>query len=124
MNIPGANLLSFALSVIGSQTVTWHRANGRIENELGQWMTQYAPAVEVAGSWQSVDRTKYTALGLDLAKTYYNFYASVPIEGIQREVSPDLLDFKGRRHEVVNVLDWSAQDGWRGVMVVDVGPVP
>lgn len=122
--IPGVNLLGLALGVIGGQLVRWHHANGRSENELGQWVTAYDAPVDVIGSWQAVDRTRYTAMGLDLAKTYATFYASVAIEGIQREASPDLLDFNGRRHEVANLLDWSAQDGWRGVLVVDVGPVP
>jgi len=124
MIIPGSNLLNIALGVIGTQSVLWRQATGRTENRLGQWITAYADPVPVKGSMQSVDRMKYQTLGLDLAKSYYNLYISQPIEGIARGESPDLIDYNGRRHEVVNVLDWSPQDGWRGVMVVDVGPVP
>lgn len=122
--IPGANLLGLALSVIGTQTATWHRAASRAQNDAGQWVTIYATPVNVRGSWQSVERTKYQALGLDLAKAYFNFYSPAPIQGLGRGTSPDLLDFNGRRHEVVNGLDWVPQNGWRGVMVVDVGPAP
>ncbi|AZD85007.1 hypothetical protein KS461_10075 [Pseudomonas chlororaphis] len=124
MIIPGSNLLNIALGVIGTQAATWHQAIGRTENKLGQLVADYADPVTVQGSMQSVDRMKYQALGLDLAKSYYNFYASTPIDGIARGESPDLIDYNGRRHEVVNVLNWSPQDGWRGVMIVDVGPVP
>ena len=124
MMIPGTNLLGLALTVLGTQTVTWHRAASRAQNEAGQWVTAYDAPVSVRGSWQSVERAKYQTLGLDLAKTYFNFYSAAPIKGVSRGTSPDLLDVNGRRHEVVAVLDWVPQDGWCGVMVVDVGPAP
>lgn len=122
--IPGGSLLGLALNVTGTQTVTWHSAAARTQNDAGQWVTTYDIPVRVRGSWQSVERIKYQALGLDLAKTYFNFYSAAPIKGAGRGTSPDLLDFNGRRHEVINVLDWAPQDGWCGVTVVDVGPAP
>lgn len=123
MIVPGANLLNMALGVIGAQTVIWRAYAGRTENALGQWVTTYADPVPLRGSWQPLDRTKYEALGLDLSRTYHNFYASAGIDGINRGESPDLIEYQGRRHEVVNELDWRGQDGWRGVLVIDVGAI-
>ncbi|MCO8160974.1 hypothetical protein NJC38_02255 [Pseudomonas sp. 21LCFQ010] len=122
--IADLNILGLALGVIGTQELVWHQANGRRQNDQGQWITLYEPPKPVSGSLQAVDRTRYQALGLDLARRYCLFYGTVPLKGTERGESPDLLDFAGRRHEVVNDLDWIAQAGWQGVLVVDTGPVP
>lgn len=122
--IANLNILDLALGVIGSQQVFWHQATGRSQNAQGQWITRYDPPQPITGSLQAVDRTRYQALGLDLARRYRVFYGTAPIKGVERGQTPDLLDYDGRRHEVVNDLDWRRQAGWQGVLVVDVGPVP
>lgn len=122
--IAGMNLMALALSVVGTQSVTWHRANGRTQNAQGQWMTSFDAPIIVDGSVQAVNRVRYQAMGLDLARRYSTFYGTAPIKGMERGQSPDLIDYNGRRHEVVNDQDWIPQAGWCGVLVVDTGPVP
>ena len=122
--IAGMNLMDVALGVVGTQSVTWHRASDRTQNAQGQWITAYDAPLTVRGSMQAVDQVKYQAMGLDLTRRYSAFYGTAPIKGTERGQSPDLLDYNGRRHEVVNELDWLPQAGWCGVLVVDIGPVP
>lgn len=122
--IADMNLMELALSVVGTQSVTWHHANGRTQNAQGQWIVTYDAPIIVHGSVQAVDRVKYQSMGLDMARRYCVFYGTAPIKGVERGQSPDLLDYNGRRHEVVNELDWLPQAGWCGVLVVDTGPVP
>lgn len=124
MMIPGSNLLGMAFSLIGTEEVAWHRYVKRTENELGEWVSQHLLPVPARGSVQPLDRAKYSDLGLDLAKSYFTLYTSSPIGGVDRQKAPDLVDYNGRRHEVVDVLDWTSLDGWRSVLLIDIGPVP
>lgn len=122
MIVPGSNLLNLAMGVIGAQAAVWYRATGRTQNDMGQYVTSYADPIIVRGSMQPLDKPKYEALGLDMARVHWVFYTSHPIEGVSRGESPDYLEYNGRRLEVVDEANWFVADGWRGLILVDEGP--
>lgn len=121
MIVPGSNLLSIALGVIGSQSIQLTRFVSRVQNARGDWVNTYAAAVPVEGSWQPVDARSYQALGLDVKKRYFNFYAQEPIAIVARDAAPDVAARNGRRYETVGDTPWRDVDGWAAAMFVDVG---
>lgn len=121
MMVPGPNLLRIAGRVIRFQRALWRAWTGRTENHLGQWVSEYGPPVTIRGSWQPVQRDRYEQQGLEFARKYVNFYTSHPIRGIETDRGSDLIDYRGRRYEVVDVEPWDAEDGWSHVLLVDIG---
>lgn len=116
----GFNLLQLASGAIGFQQATWLAFQSRVANARGIWESVYAAPVTISGSWQPVGESTIKDLGLDTAKKYYNFYTSNPIDNVQRGEAPDRLIYEGRTYEVVGHADWYTQNGWRGIMCVDV----
>jgi len=119
--IPGINLLSIALGAIASQTGQWLKFMGNTQNSQGQDIPQYYPAETVIGSFQSTDARTIADMGLDVTAKYRTFYSSTQIAITDRGTSPDLLIFYGRKYQVAGELDWINQDGWKGVVLVDIG---
>ncbi|MFY3543101.1 phage collar protein [Achromobacter xylosoxidans] len=120
--IPGINLLGIAAGVIAQQAPVWLKFKARTQNERGQWVNEYEAPQPIQGCWQPVGESTIRDLGLDTAKRYHNLYTSHPIDNVQRGAAPDQLIYGGRRHDVVGGADWYTQDGWRGILCVDVGP--
>lgn len=118
MNIPGANLLKIAFTVIAQQTVGYLKATGRTVNAVQQQVTTYASSVLIKGSFQPVPRSLYEVNGLDFQKVYYTFYSSMNIIDIQRDVSADQITFNSATYQVLSSNDWFAVDGWKGVLCV------
>lgn len=122
--IPGSNLLGLALTVIGSQLVNYRAFTGRATNAAGLDVSTYAAGVPRRGSFQPVPRQYFAQMGLEYTKEYCNWYD--PAAGIQdlgRDVSGDLIIFGGKTWEALSANDWSAVDGWSGVLFVCKGPV-
>lgn len=115
------NLLGSASSVIGFQVLRWFSFEGRTQNERGHWESTYIDKGDIRGSWQPVDTTTIQNLGLDAKKQYHNFYSSSPINVFGRNESPDYFVIDSRKHEVIGGSEWYAQNGWRGILCVDVG---
>lgn len=122
MAIPGSNLLVEALGVIASQTVSYIRYAARAPNAIGQYITTYAAAESVQGSFQPVPRSLYQQQGLDYQKSYWNFYVPNAVIDVTRDVSGDQLSFQGRKYQCESVTPWYSIDGWNAVLCVDVGP--
>lgn len=120
MNIPGVNLLALAQTVIGTQAVQYFRFLSRTNNAIGQFVSSFAAPVTINGSFQPVPRQKYAEMGLDMARDYAYFYSTTPIEDVGRDRAGDQLVFNGFRWEVSGRNDWTAIDGWNGVLVVRV----
>lgn len=120
----GTNLLGLALAALGGQTVEWHRFKDRTQNSRGQWITEYHEPADIFGSWQPVDAQAVKELGLDTTKRYHNLYTSHPVDNVNRGQAPDLIIVNDRRHEVVGNTDWYQQNGWRGLLCVEVGNEP
>lgn len=121
MSIPGSNLLKSALTVIASQTVLYYKAQSRTANDIGQYVTLYAPAVSIRGSFQPVPKNLYQVYGLDFSKVYFTFYSLNDLIDIQRNVAADQIVFAGKRYQCESNNDWFAIDKWKGVLCVLVG---
>lgn len=121
MGVPGSNLLKSALTVIASQTVLYYRAESRTLNDIGQYVVTYAPAVSIRGSFQPIPKNVYRTYGLDLAKTYYTFYALNNLIDLQRDIAADQIIYNNQRFQCESNNDWFTIDGWKGVLCVLVG---
>lgn len=121
MSIPGSNLLNMCLTLIAKQAVTYYEFLSRAENAVGQDITTYEAPVTLYGSFQAVPKKLYELYGLDLQKEYSTFYASNDLLDINRDVSGDQIVYNSRRYQIESANDWYAQDGWKGVLCVDIG---
>lgn len=119
--IPGANLLSQALTVIAPSACLHFATTGRSLNSVGQWVSSYADPVSIFASVQAVPRNVYKMMGLDWQKSYVQFYSISLVQDLTRDTSGDLLEWNGRRYELQSKNDWRPIDGWAGVVGVDVG---
>lgn len=121
--IPGCDLLSDALSILGTQFVSYFRFKRRVDNEIGNYVTEYYDAVDLEGNLQPVPRQLYHDYGLDLNKIYYTFYASAHILDVQRNISGDKIVFQSNTYICESANDWFAIDGWVGILCVLVNPI-
>jgi hypothetical protein len=114
------NLLNMALTVIAPQAVEYYANTGRTTNAIGIDVAAYAAPVPMRGSLQPVPRTLYQANGLDYEKNYYTFYTPNNVLDVRRDVSGDQITYNGMRLQVLASNDWFPQDGWVGVLCVQV----
>lgn len=123
--IPGLNILSEALRLIGSQTVVYYKATNRTKTPAGLFVPQFAAGVAVTqGSLQAVARSKYQILGLELSKKYVTWFVpQVAVVSLERGTSGDQFEYNGERFQAESVTDWSGQDGWLEVLAVKIGDV-
>ncbi len=119
--IPGQNLLNMALTLIAKQVVIYYQFLSRSPNSVGQDVTNYAEPFEIVGSFQAIPRKEYYLYGLNLQKNYSTFYSSNNVLDIERDVSGDQLIYAGKRYQVESNNNWYAQDGWKGILVVEIG---
>lgn len=121
--IPGANLLSQALSVIAPQSVVYFAFTGRTVTATRREVSAYAAGVTInAGSVQAVPRTRYQAMGLDNSKSYVTWFVPRSVLGVERDRGTDQFAWAGRRYDVLAITPWFAQDGWVEILGIDVGP--
>lgn len=118
------NLLNAALTLIPPVTVQWSRATGRTQNAIGQWVTAYAVALPLTGSFQPLEKAKYEALGLDMNKHYFVLYGSKDLTAVERGESGDIIDFDGKRYQFEDAVDWFYYNGWKGIVCVEIGNTP
>jgi hypothetical protein len=126
MLVPGSNLLAMALTVIGSTPVDYFAFQSAETGPTGLDLTTYADKVTIStGSVQAVDKSRYTELGLDWAKTYRVWYVpELDAQSISRDPDDngDVFETLGRRHQAVGGTDWFGIDGWLSIIGVDIGP--
>ena len=119
--IPGINVLSMALTVIAPQTVLYYAFQGRVTNAAGLDVATYATPVEDSqGSVQPVERKLYQQFGLDLRKSYVNWFVSRAILDVARDVSGDQFVYAGSRYQCQSITNWKSQDGWVQVLAVEI----
>lgn len=119
MSVPGSNLLNRAFQLIAKQSVDYYQDIGRVNNEIGLDVTNYAPPATLTGSIQAVPLNNYEQLGLDFGRTYVNFYTNTLLFGVERDVSGDVFVFNGRVYQCRSVTNWKAIDGWNSVLAVE-----
>lgn len=114
MQLP--NLLNAALTLTGSQSFLYYQYTGRVDNGIGQDVTQYNAPIQISGSVQAVPRNLYAIYGLDFQKQYLTFFVSKHILDVERNVSGDKIQYAGATYQCTSQTDWNAQNGWTGVM--------
>lgn len=125
MNVPGSNLLSLALTVIGQQTVQYYVNTGKsITNDIMMKIPLLEGPKPVKGSVQSVSRKKMEEAGLDLAKNYVIFYTPRCVTDLQRDRAGDRFTYGGVSYQC-EVMDaaWFAMDGWNGVLAIKIDSI-
>lgn len=123
MLVPGGNILGVALGAIRAQLVGYHAWQSRAPDAKGVLKDVFAARVEIAGSMQPVSRDRVQFLGLDASKSYATLYAPGLAQPVSRDRGADKFDYAGRVYAAEGKTDWTAQDGWNGVLLVDVGAV-
>lgn len=120
MSFPGGNILSVALGLIPSQAVGWQRFLGIVTNAAGIDVPTWRAPVTIRGSFQPVSATLMQALGLDMTKNYATFYASQPMQDVDRDKTGDRLTYNGKTWQIISKTEWYPQDGWDGILCVEV----
>lgn len=111
--IPGVNLLSVALSVIQPQPIYWRQYKDRRQNALGNWINEFYPDALIRGSWQPMGANDAKEHGFDTAKEYFSLFTPHDIKEVARGASTDQIIVSGQLFDVVECIDWYAQDGWK-----------
>lgn len=124
MSFPGGNILLDALTLIDSQEVIWYSEQGRTLNAAGKYVNNYAAGVTVyAGSVQAVPRSNYIQNGLDFARNYVTWYVPLfDVQSLARMKGGDVFEWNNMRYQAINPNDWFAQDGWVGMLGIELGP--
>ena len=120
MSTPGSNLLNLAGRVIQFQKIELLPFVSRVKNEARVYVNSYGTPVPIKGSAQPVTATAYSALGLDRKKVYLMVWTSASIAGVGLDTSSDRIRYDNKIYKAVDDTDWKAQDGWMGLMFVEV----
>ena len=123
MTVPGSNVLARAARIISLATVQYSAWLSSTKT-AGVLVPTYATAVPIAASVQAVPRRLYAQWGLDFQRDYRILYTQAVLRDVQRDRTPDVIDFNGQRYNVESNTPWSAIDGWRECLVVRIGPTP
>lgn len=118
--IPGSNILSMALRVIGKQCFQYYAYTSRTLNSIGLYDAIYAPPIPLSGSVQPVPRDLYERYGLDFQRNYINVYLQRSVIDVSRDVSGDQIVFNGVTYQCLSKTPWDAIDGWDAVLCVQV----
>lgn len=120
MSVPGSNLLTQAFRMIARQPVQWLRYQGMTKNAAYIEVPSWADPVDIAGSFQPIDRNLYQALGLDWTKNYANFFYENTFQDVTRDVTGDRLVYGGKTYQIESKQPWFLQDGWEKVLCIEV----
>jgi hypothetical protein len=124
MSVPGSNILLTALTAIGSTSVNYFQNLGFVTNSAGNDLVTYQTPIAInSGSVQPIPKNRYALLGLDLQKSYFNWY--VPLLNmidLQRDTSGDVVETLDRRFQLISLTDWYGIDGWKQATLLDIGP--
>lgn len=120
MRIPSANLFKIATRLIATQRVEWLKFTGRTTNAIGQYESSYAAPKVVQASVQAADATLIAQLGLDIQPMYFRLYLAEDAAEVSRDGSGDVFLFDGRRLQALSSNYWFVQDGWLGILCVEL----
>jgi len=124
--IPGSNLLALALTVIASTPVQYFQFQSTATGPTGLETATYAAPVTIPkGSVQPVDRSRYSAYGLDWEKSYVAWFVpKLAASSITRnpDNSGDVIECNGRRYQLMSGTNWYNIDGWMSLLGIDIGP--
>lgn len=120
MTFPGGNILNIAMRLIAPQSVEWRRFLGITTNAAGIDVPTWQAPVTIYGSFQPVSATLMQQLGLDMTKSYATFFASQPMQDVDRDRTGDRLTYNGKTWQIESKTEWFPQDGWEYILCVEV----
>lgn len=121
MMIPGGNLLSLAMGVIGPSGPIMRLAfTGMAENAAGYQVASYADPVEIGGRVQPIPQRLYQQMGLNLGKDYVNLFTPAGVVVVDRDNAGDRFTWGGKVYYCQSETDWKGQDGWTQITAVQV----
>lgn len=118
--IPGANVLNMAMQIIAKQPLKYLAYITRTAAENGDWVPQYAAAVDVMGSIQPIKRSLYEHMGLDFQKNYHNIFVPQCIADIKRASAGDQFIYGCKTFQVLSAESWFQMDGWDQLLCVEI----
>lgn len=118
MSYPGSNILQQALRVIAQDSFSYSAYVSRETNSIGLDVVTYADPVPAKGSVQAVPRKLYEQLGLNLQRTYFNFFLPQSIVDVNRDVSSDYFTWNGNIYTCESITPWYWIDGWVEVLTI------
>ncbi|QOV06234.1 hypothetical protein CPT_Maja_014 [Burkholderia phage Maja] len=110
-----------AASVIALTPVPYLRFTERKLNPARQWVTDYAPAVDIPMSVQRVPRNKYVQFNLEFQRNYVRLFAPLEMVDLDRDCGGDIIVWHGRQYKIESQNTWYLQDGWAMALAVDLG---
>lgn len=120
MNVPGANLLNIALSVIKPAAISWAAFVSQSVGANLAVANTYAVPVVIRGSAQPVARQLLESLGLDLNKSYIRIFAPNNVIDIERNITSDQFTVNGALYQGLSSTPWFSYDGWNEILCVQV----
>ncbi len=118
--VPGRNQLSDNFRAVNTEDIFYFKFKSRELNLVGQWVVEYHCPVNVQASIQSVNRSVYQQLNLDLKRQYVKVYLCVDSKGIERNRAGDQFIFDGKKYQIDDEGDWFLRDGWSSFMAIEV----
>lgn len=118
MLVPGSNLLNMAFSAIARQSFQYVAQSTDALNSIGLNAPTYAAPVSTTGSVQAIPKRLYELYGLDLQKTYFNFFLEQTVIDVGRDVSGDQFIFQGNKYQCLSITPWFGIDGWVEVLTI------
>lgn len=116
------NVLKLALSIIGTDdNVLWYKFVRRELNEVGVYVNTFEEPTQLLGATvQAVSQQVYFDLGLDWQKNYVMIYTETPVLDLQRASPGDVILWYNKIYQLTSENNWLKQNGWTGVMGVEV----
>ena len=114
------NLHALAATVIPQQSMEWVRFKENSDNAMGVTVPVYYPAETIEGSFQPMDAQDVVKLGLSIRSEHATLHTSADVKPAKEGEQPDRIIYSGRTFEPVAITNWSAQDGWRKLVLVAI----
>lgn len=120
MRVPSSNLFKMARKLIKTTPIEWLKFTGRTTNGIGQYVSEYDAPKTLQASVQSAEAALIAKLGLDIQPMYFMVYVGADVEEVSRDGSGDVFLYAGRRLQVLSENYWVIEDGWCGVLCVEI----
>lgn len=114
------NLHALASTIIPQQSMEWVRFKENSENAMGVTVPVYYDPETIEGSLQPMDAQDVAKLGLSIRSEHATLITSADVKPAKEGEQPDRIVYEGRTFEPTAIADWSAQDGWRKLVLVAV----
>jgi hypothetical protein len=114
------NIYKRAAKIIKQDGFGYERFNGFTVNDIGLQIASYDVEIQLKGSVHAVSNSLAQTLGLDWKKKHIMIYGLNSILGVDRDYSGDIINFNGKRWQVLSENDWLATSDWTGVICVEV----